>query len=110
MGCDSTQNPGLTVSTHEPPNQRSPMDTPQNPYADPTAGRTGLVHEILESLTNDQLKEYVDHLLWRQANGTFPARPENPYASRGYFVYRTNNWIIQCREILRSRGVDPYAR
>ncbi|MFM8793413.1 MAG: hypothetical protein ACKOFF_00730 [Acidimicrobiales bacterium] len=85
------------------------MDTPQNPYADPTAGRTGLVHEILESLSNDELREYVNHLLWRQVHGTFPARPENPYASRAYFVYRTNNWIHQCWAILRSRGIDPHA-
>lgn len=86
------------------------MDTPQNPYKDPTAGRTGLVHEILESLTNAELKEYINHLTWRQANSTFPARPTNPYASRGYFLFRTGNWIVQCEEILRSRGINPRSR
>ncbi|MEY3690458.1 MAG: hypothetical protein RJB57_113 [Actinomycetota bacterium] len=86
------------------------MDTPQNPYKNPTAGRTGLVHEILESLTNDELKEYINHLIWRQDNRTFPDRPANPYASREYFLFRTGNWIFQCQQILRSRGVDPHAR
>ena len=86
------------------------MDTPQNPYDDPTEGRSGLVHEILESLTNDELKEYINHLLWAQSNASFPDRPRSPYASRGYYSYRTSNWIHQCREILKSRGVDPYAR
>ena len=85
------------------------MDTPQNPYANPTADRYGLTHEIHQSLTNEELVEYILHLSWRQANSTFPTRPTNPYASRGYFLYRTDNWIYQCRDILKARGIDPDA-
>ena len=85
------------------------MDTPQNPYSNPTSGKYGLTHEILQSRTDDELVEYTLHLSWRQVNSTFPTRPTNPYASRGYFLYRTGNWVFQCRDILKARGIDPDA-
>ena len=85
------------------------MNTTQNPYSNPTSGKYGYTHEILQSLTDDELVEYILYLSWRQANSTFPTRPTNPYASRGYFQYRTDNWIYQCRDILKARGTDPDA-
>ena len=42
-----------------------------NPYSDPTAGKTGNTIEILESLTDKELDNYVQYLEWEQKHQVF---------------------------------------
>lgn len=72
-----------------------------NPYPDPTVGRRGYTSEILESLTTEELKTYINHLRWEQQHRAFDAA--SPYGSRAYYAYRSGNWIGQCREIIDGR-------
>ena len=74
----------------------------KNPYNNPTAGKYGNTIEILESLTSDELREYIQHLQWEQNNRG--DRGPSPYQSRAYFSYRSGNWIQWSRDILRERG------
>ena len=77
----------------------------KNPYNDPTVGKYGdskTTIEILESLTSDELREYIKYLQWEQANRK--NRGPSVYQSRAYYAYRSNNWIQWCRDILRERG------
>ncbi len=78
-----------------------------NPYPDPTAGKSGFTHEILEALTTEELETYIKHLGWNQENRTFSGT--NVYRSRGYYGFRSGNWIVQCRQIIdrrRAEGAD----
>lgn len=72
-----------------------------NPYPDPTVGRSGYTSEILESLTTEELETYINHLRWEQQHRAFDAA--SAYGSRGHYVYRSGNWIHQCREIIDAR-------
>lgn len=74
----------------------------ENPHTDPTAGKLGNTVEILESLSSDEIREYVRYLRWEQAHSQTTA--PSPYQSRSYYGYRSNNWIQWCREILEARG------
>ena len=76
----------------------------KNPYNNPAVGKyadSRSTIEILESLTSDELREYIKHLQWEQTNRK--DRGPSVYQSRGYYAYRSNNWIQWCREILRER-------
>ena len=72
-----------------------------NPYPNPTAGKSGNTLEILESLTTEELQTYVSHLTWEQQHRVFDNT--NMYRSRGYYAYRSGNWIHTVREILEAR-------
>ena len=72
-----------------------------NPHPDPTAGKFGNVIEILESLTDAELKTYIDHLLWERDHREFSTT--NVYQSRAYYNLRSGNWIHTCRLILADR-------
>lgn len=74
----------------------------ENPIPDPTVGKSGTTEEILESLTSDEIRQYVRHLRWEQAHSTTTGK--SPYQSRAYYSYRSNNWIHWCRQILEARG------
>lgn len=73
----------------------------ENPYPNPTAGKSGYTLEILESLTTEELQTYVSHLTWEQQHRVFDNT--NMYRSRGYYAYRSGNWIHTVREILEAR-------
>ncbi|MFM7095357.1 MAG: hypothetical protein ACKOYL_12515 [Actinomycetota bacterium] len=72
-----------------------------NPYPDPTAGKSGNVLEILESLTDGELETYIDHLFWERDHRVFSTT--NVYQSRAYYEYRSGNWIGTCQQILAHR-------
>lgn len=72
-----------------------------NPYSDPTAGKTGNTIEILESLTDKELDTYVLHLEWEQQHRVFDNT--NMYKSRSYYAYRSGNWIGWIKQIQAER-------
>jgi len=72
-----------------------------NPYSDPTAGKTGNTIEILESLTDKELDMYVLYLEWEQQHRVFDNT--NMYKSRSYYAYRSGNWIGWIKEIRAER-------
>ena len=72
-----------------------------NPYSDPTAGKTGNTIEILESLTDKELNTYVLYLEREQQNRVFDN--SNMYKSRSYYAYRSGNWIGWIKQIQAER-------
>ena len=75
-----------------------------NPYPNPFAGKIGnhsSTIEILESLTDEELEIYVLHLQWEQQHRVFDNT--NMYKSRGYYAYRSGNWIGWIQEIQDAR-------
>ena len=72
-----------------------------NPHPNPTAGKSGASHEILESLTDEELETYAEHLIWEQRHRIFDST--NMYKSRGYYEYRSRNWISWIRDIQEER-------
>ena len=72
-----------------------------NPYSDPTAGKTGNTIEILESLTDKELDNYVQYLEWEQKHQVFDNT--NMYKSRSYYAYRSGNWIGWIKQIQAER-------
>jgi hypothetical protein len=72
-----------------------------NPFHDPTTGKSGSTIEILESLTDEELETYIRYVSWEQQHRVFDNT--NMYRSRGYYAYRSNNWIGWVQEIQRKR-------
>ncbi len=72
-----------------------------NPYPNPTAGKSGATHEILESLTDEELDTYVTHPEWEQDHRVFDNT--NMYKSRNYYIYQSGNWIYQIKDIQAAR-------
>ena len=72
-----------------------------NPYSDPTVGKTGNTIEILESLTDKELDNYVQYLEWEQQHRVFDKT--NRYKSRSYYSYRSGNWIGWIKQIQAER-------
>ena len=72
-----------------------------NPYSDPTAGKTGNTIEILESLTDKELNTYVLYLEREQQNRVFDN--SNMYKSRSYYAYRSGTWIGWIKQIQVER-------
>ena len=72
----------------------------QNPYPDPLAGRSGYTHELLASLTPEEIKQYIANYQWSQANASFPEKPESVYQSKAYYLYRTNQFIYDAQKVL----------
>ena len=68
-----------------------------NPYPNPFAGKIGnhsSTIEILESLTDEDLQ-------WEQQHRVFDNT--NMYKSRGYYAYRSGNWIGWIMQIQAER-------
>ncbi len=76
----------------------------QNPYPNPLAGRSGYTHELLASLTPEEIKQYIANYQWEQANASFPEKPESVYQSKAYFLLRTNQFIHNAKLVLAERG------
>lgn len=96
MRCATrAQNPrGLSVLHKGAP-------TMQNPFTDPTAGKSGMTMEILESLTIAELESYISYLTWEQSHRVDSG--SGPYKSASYYRHRSSSWIQTCREIIVSR-------
>lgn len=71
------------------------------PPPDPTAGKSGLTHEILRALTDEELTQYETYLQWEEANRTYDET--NMYRSRAYVRYRHSNWRSMIYEIRKER-------
>jgi len=76
----------------------------QNPYPDPLAGRSGYTHELLESLTPEELKQYIANYQWSQAHASFPEKPDSVYQSKEYYMYRTNQFIYDAKKVLAKHN------
>ena len=73
----------------------------ENPYPNPTVGKSGYTLEILESLTTEELQTYISYLTWEQQHRVFDNT--NMYKPGGYYAYRSENWINSVRQILDAR-------
>jgi len=76
----------------------------KNPYPDPLAGRSGYTHELLASLTPEEIKQYIANYQWHQANASFPDNPKSIYKSKAYFMYRTNQFIYDAQKMLAQHA------
>ena len=76
----------------------------QNPYPNPLAGRSGYTHELLASLTPEELKQYIANYQWSQAHASFPEKPRSMYQSKAYFLLRTNQFIHNAELVLAEYG------
>ena len=76
----------------------------QNPYPNPLAERSGNTHELLASLTSEEIRQYVLHYRWEQANMSFPDNPKSVYKSKAYYMYRTNQWVYDAQKVLAEQG------
>ena len=72
----------------------------QIPYPNPLAGQFGNTHELLASLTPEEIRQYVLHYRWEQANMSFPDNPKSVYKSKAYYMYRTNQWVYDAQKVL----------
>jgi hypothetical protein len=75
-----------------------------NPHPKPFSGRNGLTHEILASLTIEELGQVIAHYTWNQANGIAGVSFGKGYSSAEYYAYRTNRWIYTAEELLNEQG------
>ena len=66
----------------------------QNPYPNPLDDKTGFMHELLDALSPEELRQYIAHYQWRQAHEVFPEKPRSMYQSKAYFLLRTNQLSI----------------
>ena len=80
----------------------------QNPYPNPLAGRSGYTHELLASLTPEEIKQYVLHYRWEQANASFPVKPKSVYKSKAYYMYRTNQWVYDAQKVLAEHDKKKF--
>ena len=76
----------------------------QNPYPDPLAGRSGYTHELLASLTPEEIKQYIASYQWSQAHASFPDKPDSVYLSKAYYMYRTNQFIYDAQKLLAKQA------
>ena len=75
-----------------------------NPHPNPFSERCGLTHEILASLTPEELGQVIAHYTWNQAHGNSGVSFGNGYSSAEYYAYRTNRWIYTAEELLNEQG------
>ena len=75
-----------------------------NPHPNPFSGRNGLTHEILASLTVEELGQLIAHYTWNQAHGIAGFSFGKGYRSAEYYAYRTNRWIYAAEELLNEQG------
>jgi hypothetical protein len=74
----------------------------KNPYPDPLAGRSGYSHELLASLTPEEIIQYIANYQWSQAHASFPDKPHSVYLSKAYYMYRTNQFIYDALKVLAN--------
>jgi hypothetical protein len=75
-----------------------------NPHPNPFSGRNGLTHEILASLTTEELGQVIAHYTWNQAHGIAGVSFGKGYSSAEYYAYRTNRWIHAAKGLLNEQG------
>ena len=75
-----------------------------NPHPNPFSGRNGLTHEILASLTTEELGQVIAHYIWNQSHGIAGVSFGKGYSSAEYYAYRTNRWIYAAKELLNDQG------
>ena len=75
-----------------------------NPYPNPLDGRSGYTHELLASLTPEEIKQYITNFQWRQAHEVFPEKPRSMYQSKAYFLLQTNQFIYNAQKALAEHG------
>ena len=81
----------------------------KNPYSNPLDGKSGYTHKLLAELTPEEIKQYVLHYRWEQANRSFPDNPKSVYKSKSYFMYRTNQWVYDAQKILdKNQAIDSW--
>jgi hypothetical protein len=76
----------------------------KNSYPDPLVGRFGYTHELLASLTPEEIKQYIANYQWSQANESFPDKPHSVYLPKAYYMYRTNQFIYDAKKVLAEHG------
>ena len=72
-----------------------------NPHTDPTEGKTGYTEDILNSLTVEELREYINYTRWNQTFGTFDTG--NRYTSQAYSNYRTTQRVYDCQKLVKEK-------
>ena len=72
-----------------------------NPPPNPLDGKVGFTHELLESLTDEELTEYETYLRWIESNSTYDET--NVYRSKSYAFYRRSRWHSMIYEIREER-------
>ena len=77
----------------------------ENPYPNPLAGRSGYTHELLASLTPEEIKQYIANYQWGQAHKSFPDKPHSVYLSKAYYMYRTNQFIYDALKVLAKHDI-----
>jgi len=70
----------------------------ENPFKDPLAGRYGDLGELMASLTDDEMLEYILNLNWSRE------RQKNSYNSWSY-----GKLVCAGERELDRRGLDPYS-
>lgn len=75
----------------------------ENPHTNPLVGKFGFTHQLLASLTAEELGQYIAWYQWRRANESFPDKPKNMYQSKSYFLYRTAQFIYDAKLELDRR-------
>ncbi len=75
----------------------------QNPYKNPLEGKSGYTQKLLESLTAEELREYIAWCKWSQDHESFPDKPKNIYQSRAYFLYRTTRFVYDAKKEIDRR-------
>ncbi len=76
----------------------------ENPYPNPLSERSGILHELLESLTTEELRQYISHYQWRQAHDSFSEKPRSMHQSKAYFLLRTNQFVYDAKLVLARKS------
>jgi hypothetical protein len=74
----------------------------KNHYTNPLDGRSGNTLELLKSLTEEELRQYIACYQWRRANESLPDKPKNMYQSKSYFAYRASQFIHDAQKLLKD--------
>ena len=75
-----------------------------NPHPNPFGKHCGITHEILATLTPEELGQTVAHYTWSQSNERSATSGGKGYNSSAYYAYRTNRWIYEALRLLEGYG------
>lgn len=70
----------------------------ENPFKDPLAGRYGDMGELMASLTDDEMLEYIRNLNWSRDR-----------QKKGYRHWWIGKEVCAGERELARRGLDPYS-
>ena len=85
----------------ENPSTESNDSKGANPPPNPLDGKEGFTHELLKSLTEEELTEYETYLRWIESNNTYDET--NVYRSKSYALCRRSRWHSMIYEIREER-------